>query len=53
MNQPTDLKQWTTLFNGIKLAIKGMNLNFMEPIFKDGEKIIELNKDETEKENTK
>ncbi|OIT00302.1 persulfide dioxygenase ethe1 -like, mitochondrial [Nicotiana attenuata] len=50
---PTGMKEWKNLFVGNRMAARDMNLSFVALIVKDGEKIIELNKEEIEKENAK
>lgn len=45
-DNPTGMKEWKTIFAGNRMEARGMNLSFVAPIVKDGEKIIELNKEE-------
>ncbi|KAK4727450.1 hypothetical protein R3W88_032367 [Solanum pinnatisectum] len=42
--------EWVNLFAGSKLAARGMNLQFIAPVVKGGEKIVELQKEEVDKE---
>ncbi|KAH0724790.1 hypothetical protein KY284_000655 [Solanum tuberosum] len=42
-------KKWVNLFNSNRLSAKGMNLSYITPIMKNGEKVIELKKEEIDK----
>ncbi|KAK6780807.1 hypothetical protein RDI58_022991 [Solanum bulbocastanum] len=44
--EPT--KEWAALFDYNRISAKGMNLSYVAPVVKNGEKIIELNKEEIE-----
>lgn len=41
--------KWAILFNGNQLSARGVNLSYVAPTTKNGEKVVELNKDEVEK----
>lgn len=47
---PPQGKNWTTLFIGTKLAAKGLNLNYIAPVVKDGIKLVQLEKVEVDRE---
>ncbi|KAF3637456.1 putative protein DOWNSTREAM OF FLC-like [Capsicum annuum] len=42
-------KKWTNFFDSNRLSANGVSLNYVAPVMKNGEKIIELNKEEIEK----
>ncbi|KAG5616167.1 hypothetical protein H5410_015991 [Solanum commersonii] len=42
-------KKWTTLFDNNRLSARGMNLSYVAPVEKNGEKVIELNKEQIQK----
>ncbi|KAG5620800.1 hypothetical protein H5410_006018 [Solanum commersonii] len=43
-------KKWSNLFQGNHMAAQGMKLNYVAPTIRNGEKIVELCKDEVEME---
>ncbi|XP_019235091.1 PREDICTED: uncharacterized protein LOC109215473 [Nicotiana attenuata] len=54
-NKPAEeqKKEWVNLFAGNNLASRGMSLKFIAPIVKNGEKIIELDTNEIDRETMK
>ncbi|KAH0664989.1 hypothetical protein KY285_026195 [Solanum tuberosum] len=42
-------KKWVNFFNSNRLSAKGMNLSYITPVMKNGEKVIELKKEEIDK----
>lgn len=46
---PEPAKKWANFFDTNRLSAKGMSLNYVAPIMKNGEKVIELNKEEVDK----
>ncbi|KAH0672709.1 hypothetical protein KY290_024938 [Solanum tuberosum] len=53
LTMPTDTvteKPWISLFEGNTMASKGMDLQFIPPVVKDGVKIGKLNEEEVPKE---
>ncbi|KAG5626988.1 hypothetical protein H5410_012206 [Solanum commersonii] len=42
-------KKWVNFFNSSRLSAKGMSLSYITPAMKNGEKVIELQKDEIDK----
>lgn len=42
-------KKWASFFNSNRMSAKGMGLNYINPIMRNGEQVIELKKEEIEK----
>lgn len=45
--EPT--KKWANFFDTNRLSAKGMNLSYVTPVMKNGEKVIKLKKEEIDK----
>lgn len=46
-------KNWANIFSSNRLAAKGMSLKYVAPMIKEGEKIVQLRKEDVEKETEK
>lgn len=48
-NETTQERPWANLFFMNKMAMNGMNLSYIAPVVVEGEKIIEILSEDTEK----
>lgn len=53
MDQQKNKKEWVNLFADNNLTTKDMNLKYVAPTLKEGEKIIELDSEKIDRETTK
>ncbi|KAK4733577.1 hypothetical protein R3W88_007838 [Solanum pinnatisectum] len=43
------VKKWANFFNSKRMSAKGMSLNYVNPVMRNGEQVIELKKEEIDK----